>query len=139
MKLEMSLPSRPGLIHMLPGMDILALVLILPLITSSFKSNAGIEIVLSETKHRIAPLKRSVQVSIKGVINPKIWVNKKEVKEADLLSAIAEEISLKEGKGTVAIAMQVDERVPSGFKQRIEEKLLLEHYRVFDMRAPAVR
>jgi len=39
----------------------------------------------------------------------------------------------------VAIAMQVDERVPSGFKQRIEEKLLLEHYRVFDMRAPAVR
>jgi len=139
MKLEMTLPSRPGLIYMLPGMDILALILILPLIGSSFKSNAGIEIVLPESKHRLALLERSVQVSIKGVVNPKIWVNKREVKEEDLLETITKEISLKEGNGTVAIALQVDVRVPSGYKQRIVEMLQVEHYRVFDMRAPAMR
>jgi len=114
MKLEMALPSRPGLIHMLPGLDILALILILPLIASSFKSQAGIEIVLPETPHRIAPLERSVQVSMLGTVNPQIWVNKREVKESDLKQAIAEEISLIEGKGTVSIALQVDVNVPSG-------------------------
>ncbi len=139
MKLEMTLPSRPGLIYMLPGMDILALVLILPLIVSSFKSNAGIEIVLPDSVHRLALLERSVQVSIKGVINPKIWVNKQQVKEKDLLELIAKEISFKEGDGTVAIALQVDVKVPSGYKQRIIEMLQIEHYRVFDMLAPAMR
>lgn len=139
MKLEMTLPSRPGLIHMLPGMDILALVLILPLIASSFKSNAGIEIVLPKSKLRLALLERSVQVSIKGVVNPKIWVNKREVKEKDLLEAIASEISAKEDTGTVVIALQVDVKVPSGYKQRIIEMLQIEHYRVFDMLAPATQ
>jgi len=124
---------------MLPGMDILALVLILPLIASSFKSNAGIEIVLPKSKLRLALLERSVQVSIKGVVNPKIWVNKREVKEKDLLEAIASEISAKEDTGTVVIALQVDVKVPSGYKQRIIEMLQIEHYRVFDMLAPATQ
>lgn len=135
----MSLPSRPGLIYMLPGMDILALVIILPLIASSFKSNAGVEIVLPKSKHRLALLENSVQVSIKGVVNPKIWVNKREVREGDLLEAIANEIRAKEEDGTVVIALQVDVKVPSGYKQRIIEMLQIEHYRVFDMLAPATR
>ncbi len=136
MKLEMTLPSRPGLMYALPGVDILALILILPLLGSSFRSNTGIEITLAESMHRIAPLDRSVQVSIKGVVKPRIWVNKREVKEEDLLEAIANATSSKKKP---AIALQVDKRVPSGYKQRIQEMLLLKHYLVFDMRTPAMK
>lgn len=134
----MSLPDRPGLIHMLPGIDILALVFILPLISSSFKSNAGIEIVMPSSPYRLAAMERSVQVSIKGVTNPKIWVNKREVTERELLKEIAKEVDAK-GKGTVVITLQVDVNVPSGYKAEIVKKLKLENYRVFDMRAPAMR
>ncbi len=139
MKLEMTLPSRPGMMHMLPGVDILALVLILPLMGSSFKSNAGIEIVTPKSMFQIPSSERIVLVSMKGVVNPKIWVNKREVQKEDLLEMIAKEVSMKEGNGMVAIALQVDLKVSSGDKQEIVDMLQKEHYRVFDMRAPAMR
>ena len=135
----MTLPSRPGMMHMLPGVDILALVLILPLMGSSFKSNAGIEIVTPKSMFQIPSSERIVLVSMKGVVNPKIWVNKREVQKEDLLEMIAKEVSMKEGNGMVAIALQVDLKVSSGDKQEIVDMLQKEHYRVFDMRAPAMR
>jgi len=52
MKLEMTLPARPGFLHMLPGLDIIALILMFPLLGPSFVQQTGIDVQVHESPWR---------------------------------------------------------------------------------------
>lgn len=137
MKLEMSLPQRPGLIYTLPVLDILVLVLVFPLLGSSFTTNAGIELVLPDTGHRFDRMERSIVVTVKGSTEQQIYINRRLVKERDLLEELVNEAVNWQGGGAVGIIFRVDKRVPSGYKTFIGDKLLAEGYRVYDAGNPA--
>jgi len=68
MKLEMSLPQRPGLIYTMPVLDILVLVLIFPLLASSFSTDAGVSLKLQDTSHRFLEAKNWKSGGPVGVI-----------------------------------------------------------------------
>ena len=139
MKLEMSLPTRPGLVFLAPGLDLLALVLIFPVFVSAFASNSGYEVKLPDSLHRIARMEHSISVSIKGGSEPQIWVNTQKVSERELVSVVARESEDWQGGGSVGIVLRVDRSVPSGVMSRIRERLSFEGYRVYIAGKPTMK
>ena len=137
MKLEMSLPQRPGLIYTIPVLDILVLVLVFPLLGSSFTTDAGIELLLPDTGHRFDRMERSIVVTVKGSTEQEIFINRRLVKEREMLEELEKEAINWQGGGAVGIILRVDKRVPSGYKTFIADKLLAEDYRVYDAGNPA--
>lgn len=135
MKLKMSLTRRPGLIHMIPGLDILALVLVFPLFGHSFTSFSGVEIELPESQHRLKRMERSIEVSVKGVGNLQIWVNKNKVDEDDLIDVLKDEALNWKSGGAVGVILKVDNQVSSGDKARIVDLLTtLRGFKFYDAR-----
>ncbi len=135
MKLKMSLTRRPGLIHMMPGLDILALILVFPLFGHSFTSFSGVEITLPESPHRLKRMERSIEVNVKGVGDLQIWVNKTKVTEGELLNALKYEALDWERGGAVGVILKVDSQVPSGDKARIVDLLTtLRGFKFYDAR-----
>ncbi len=137
MKLEMSLPERPGLIYSIPILDLLVLVLVFPLLGSSFTTDAGIELALPDTGHRFDRMERSIVVTVKGSTEQQIFINRRLVKQRDLLEELEKEAVNWQGGGAVGIILRVDKRVPSGYKTFIGDRLLAEGYRVYDAGNPA--
>ena len=90
MKLELTLPSTPGFLHVFPGLDIIALVLLFPLLGSSFVRQAGMEVMVHESPWRYQQMDSPVVVTLGvGDDNP-MWINKNQVPIADLESEINE-------------------------------------------------
>ena len=52
MKLEMTLPAKPGFLHMLPGLDIIALILMFPLLCPSFVQQTVFDVQVLESPCR---------------------------------------------------------------------------------------
>ena len=137
MKLEMSLPQRPGLIYTMPVLDILVLVLIFPLLGSSFSTDAGVSLRLQDTSHRFERMERSIIVTIKGMKEREIYINRRLVDEGELLSELAKEAKKWKSGGRVGIIYRVDKQVPSGYKDRISDMLLGADYQVYNAGNPS--
>ena len=121
----------------MPVLDILVLVLVFPLLGSSFTTDAGIELSLPDTGHRFDRMEHSIVVTVKGLTERQIFINRRLVKERDMLEELSKEAVSWQGGGAVGIIFRVDKRVPSGYKTRIGDKLLAEGYRVYDAGNPA--
>jgi len=137
MKLKMTLPKRSGLIYTMPVLDVLVLVIIFPLMGSSFTTDAGVGLNLADSPWRFERMKRSIVVTVKGVTDRKLYVNRRLVNERNLLDELETESVTWQGGETVGVILRVDSRVPSGYKTRIENMLLADGYRVFNAGNPA--
>ena len=136
MKLEMSLPQRPGLIYTMPVLDILVLVLVFPLLGSSFSTDAGVSLQLQDTSHRFERMERSIVLTIKGIDQQEIYINRRLVEEENLLVELEKEAKNWKSGGPVGVIYRVDKQVPSGYKDRISGLLLKEDYRVYNAGNP---
>ena len=108
MKLEMSLPEKPGVMHALPLVDLLALVMLFPLLTSSLAPQAGVEVELPETDFRLQRVSNPIVVSITGGADPQYWVGKELVEEKDLVAVVQERAESWNSGGAPAVLMRVD-------------------------------
>ena len=108
MKLEMSLPEKPGLMHALPLLDLLALVMLFPLLTTSLVPQAGVEVELPETDFRLQRVANPIIVSITGGADPQYWVGKELVEESELMAVVQKRAESWDSGGAPAILMRVD-------------------------------
>lgn len=108
MKLEMSLPEQPGFIHALPLLDLLALVMLFPLLASSLAPQAGVEVELPETDFRLQRVANPIVVSITGGADPQYWVGKEQVEQGDLVAAVKMRAESWDSGGPPAVLMRVD-------------------------------
>lgn len=104
----MSLPEKPGLMHALPLVDLLALVMLFPLLTTSLAPQAGVEVELPETDFRLQRVANPIIVSITGGADPQYWVGKEQVEEGDLVLKVQERAESWNSGGPPAILMRVD-------------------------------
>jgi len=84
MKLELTLPAKPGFLHMLPALDMIALVLMFPLLGSSFVRQSGMEVILHESPWRYQQMDSPVVVTLGVGRDHPMWINKKQVLIEDL-------------------------------------------------------
>lgn len=119
MKLELTLPSSPGLMHILPSLDLLALVLMFPLLASSFVRQAGMEVTLHESPWRYQQMDHPVVITLGlGEGNP-MWVNKKMVPIEDLEKEIGRLKSEAGGEAITTAILRADVGVLSGVEKEV--------------------
>lgn len=128
MKLEMSLPEKPSFLHALPLVDLLALVMLFPLLASSLAPQAGAEVELPETDFRLQRVSNPIVVSITGGIDPQFWVGKQRIEREKLLDAIGRRSQNWQGGGAPAVLLKVDKSAQQ-FGMDVSYALLREGYR----------
>jgi len=108
MKLEMSLPERPGWIFVLPGFDFVALLLALVMLSGVVAQESYVEVKLPPAEFsgvRLAgdrPVIVMLKSSSKG---PVYFMNGAMVQESDLAQAVQDEA---EERGTETVAIEID-------------------------------
>ena len=125
MKLEMTLPATPGFIHALPTLDIIALVLVFPLLGPSFVQQTGIDVKLHESPWRYEQMENPVVVTLgTGSHTTPMWVNKKRVpfnKLEDEIKRLREEDG---GENITTVVLKSDVSVPSGVEKEVINRIM---------------
>lgn len=128
MKIEISLPEKPSFLHMLPLIDLLALVMLFPMLTSALTTQAGVELELPETSFRLQRIANPVVVSITGGVEPQFWVGKQKVERGELLNVVKFQSEKWKGGGAPAVLLKVD-KTSQSYGTEISYQLLGEGYR----------
>lgn len=128
MKLELTLPEKPGVLHGLALIDLLALVMLFPLLTTSLAPQAGAEVELPETNFRLQRVSNPIVVSITGGGDPQYWVGKDRVEREDLMDAVKLRAEGWKSGGAAAVLLKVDKSAQS-YGMDVCYELLHEGYR----------
>ncbi len=127
MKLEMTLPSTPGFLHTLPGLDIIALILVFPLLGPSFVQQTGIDVQVHESPWRYDQMENPVVVTLGagsvGSATP-MWINKNQVALEDLETEIRKLRSEEGGDSITTAVLKSDVSVPSGLEKDVMNRIL---------------
>jgi biopolymer transport protein ExbD len=124
MKLELTLPSAPGFLHALPGVDLIALVLMFPLLGTSFVRQAGMAVVVHESPWRYAQMDTPVVVTLGAGDDTPMWINKKQVPQENLEKEIKSILAGDGGKAITTAVVRSDVGVPSGVEKKVINRIL---------------
>jgi len=131
MKLETTLTDKPGMLHALPLLDLLALVLIFPLLAPSFLSLSGAEVKLPENDFRMARVKDPIILTVAlGEEEPQLWVRKRKVARTEVFNELERQAENWKQGGKPVVSLEVDVRVSSGYSAELSNDLLRNGYRV---------
>ena len=125
MKLELTLPATPGFMHMFPGLDIIALVLMFPLLGSSVVRQAGIEVTVHESPWRYQQMDSPVVVTLGVGDDHPMWINKTPVPLADLENEIKRLQRADGGDAITTAVVRSDIGVPSGVEKDVINRILM--------------
>ena len=134
MKLELSVPQRPRLIHLVSIVDLLALLFIFPLLISQFVSYGGHEVSLPRSPLRLPAEEHAVVIKVlPGETKPQIWVNQDLISQ-ELLSEKLKQIreEWKHGGDPIAWFTQ-DENLSLKESTAILNMLFEEEFRVLQV------
>lgn len=124
MKLELTLPSAPGMLHALPGIDIIALVLVFPLLGPSFVQQTGIDVKVHESPWRYEQMENPIVVTLGAGRSTPIWVNKKRI-SMDNLEEEIKRLRREEGGDAITTAvLRSDVSVPSGVEKDVMNRIM---------------
>lgn len=127
MKLEMTLPARPGFLHMLPGLDIIALILMFPLLGPSFVQQTGIDVQVHESPWRYEQMDNPIVVTLGAAVGDEVvpvWVNKDQVSLGRLEAAIDALRSEEGGDAITTVVIRSDVSVPSGVEKEVVNQVI---------------
>jgi len=126
MKLKLTLPSKPGFLHTLAGLDIIALILVFPLLGPSFVQQTGIEVKMHESPWRLAQMENPIVVTLGAGRRTPVWVNKKLIPADQLEEEIRRLRSAEGGEAITAAVVRSDVDVSSGKEKEIINRILKE-------------
>lgn len=124
MKLKLTLPAKPGFLHTLAGLDIIALILVFPLLGPSFAQQTGIEVTVHESPWRLSQMDNPIVITLGVGEGKPLWVNKNLVAMEDLEAEIQRLRSEEGGEGITTAVIRADVAVPSGVEKEVINRLL---------------
>lgn len=124
MKLALTLPQTPALMHALPVLDLLVLVLAIPLLSSTFSPQEGMAVDLPETNFRMQRIEQPLIITISmSEKNPQVWIERTRVEEEQIEDLLAQRQTNWEGEGPMPILLRVDKKVSSGFQLEFIDRI----------------
>lgn len=124
MKLETTLPERPGLLHAVPVLDIFALLWLLFLLGPSLLRQSGVSVELPPSRFQLERFRETLVITLgPGESGPRIHLGR------DLmdLENLAMRLERLRGEGAPARAMvllQTDAGTPVGTERQVSELVL---------------
>ena len=130
MKLEMSLPERPGLLHALPVLDIFALLWLLFLLGPSLLRQSGIEVELPPSRFQLDRYEDTLVVTLgPGENNPRIHLGRDSVTAEELATRLDTLAGTGAQAKTITL-LQTDAGTPVGVEREITELILSKGFRL---------
>lgn len=124
MKLHLTLPSKPGFLHTLAGLDIIALILVFPLLGPSFAPQTGMEVKVHESPWRLAQMDNPIVITLGAGRGSPLWVNKKLV-PIDRFEEEIQRLRSQEGGDAITTAVvRSDVDVASGVEKDVINRIL---------------
>ncbi|MGB1875048.1 MAG: ExbD/TolR family protein [Akkermansiaceae bacterium] len=123
----MTLPAKPGFLHMLPGLDIMALILMFPLLGPSFVQQTGIDVQVHESPWRYEQMENPIVLTLGAATGSEptpLWINKNEVAMSELESEIERLRSEEGGNAITTVVIRSDVSVPSGTEKEVINRVI---------------
>lgn len=122
MQLSSTLPKPSFLFAIVPALDLIALVLILPILNTFYLSPRGVEVTLPPSPWRQAPLENPIVVTLWGNAPLHLWVNRQEIPPPQLEYSIKN--LLNTSQFSPSVLLRTDISVSSGDQQNIITRVL---------------
>lgn len=130
MKLELTLPERPGLLHAVPLMDLFALLWLLFLLAPSLLRQSGVSVEPPPSRFQLDRYQDSLVVTLgPGEHAPRIHLNREPLDLAKL-SARLDELRGQSATTDTLVLLQTDPGTPVGLEREITERVLAKGYRL---------
>lgn len=130
MKLEMTLPERPGFLHAVPILNIFALMQLFFLLGPSMVMQSGVAVDLPPSKFQMERYQETLVITVgPGVPEPLIHLGRDPVTENELADRLDK--LRDDGAQTKAIVLlQTDVGTPVGIEREITELVLEKGFRM---------
>lgn len=130
MKLEMTLPERPGFLHAVPVLNLFALLLLFLLLGPSFVMHSGISVDMPPSRFQMERFRDSLVVTLgPGQPHPRIHLGRDAMTIPELTARL--QTLRDEGKAAKSIILlQTDAGTPVGVEREVTEVILEKGFRV---------
>ncbi|MGB1937585.1 MAG: ExbD/TolR family protein [Akkermansiaceae bacterium] len=112
---------------MLPGLDIMALILMFPLLGPSFVQQTGIDVQVHESPWRYEQMENPIVLTLGAATGSEptpLWINKNEVAMSELESEIERLRSEEGGNAITTVVIRSDVSVPSGTEKEVINRVI---------------
>jgi len=129
-KLEMSLPEHPGLLHAVPVLDVFALLWLLFLLGSSLLRQSGMTVELPPSRFQLARFPDSFVVTLgPGDNEPRVHFGRDLVSLSEL-SARLDQLRGEGARANSIVLLQSDAGTPVGIEREVTELVLGKGFRL---------
>jgi len=126
MKLEMTLPERPGFLHAVPVLNLFALLLLFLLLGPSFVMHSGISVEMPPSRFQMERFRDSLVVTL----GPgRLHLGRDSMTLPELLERL-DEIHGQDGIAKTIVLMQTDTGTPVGVEREVTEAILAKGFRI---------
>lgn len=130
MKLELTLPERPGFLHALPVLDLFALLWLLFLLAPSLLRQSGVEVELPPSRFQLERYQNSVVITLRpsegGTV---IHLGREPVTREQLLERL-DALRADGAERTSMVLLQSDLGTAVGVEREISELVLAKGFRL---------
>lgn len=131
MKLESTLPERPGFLFVVPAFNLLALLIVFLLLGPQFINQYGKAVELPISRYQMERPGDAMVITVTEGDPPGYWVDREEISS---LGALSERLDARRGSEfapSASVLLRVDRRVPVAEQQAVAEVALQKGFRVW--------
>jgi biopolymer transport protein ExbD len=141
LKLETTLPERPGLLHAVPVVDIFALLWLLFLLGPSLLRQSGVAVELPPSRFKLERYQETLVITLgSGGHGPRIHLGR-DLMDLPELAARLEQLRIDGSAAKAMVLLQTDRGTPVGIEREVSELVLGKGFRLAlvgaNMPAPA--
>ena len=130
MKLELTLPERPGLLHAVPVLNIFALLWLLFLLAPSLLQRSGVAVELPPSRFQLERFQDALVVTLgPGETEPRIHFGRDAVGLSEL-SARLDKLRAEGASANAIVLLQTDAGTPVGIERQVTELVLGKGFRL---------
>lgn len=133
MKLELTLPERPGFLHVLPLFNLFALMLMFFVLGPSLVLQSGVAVELPPSRFQMERFSGAQVVTLGPGQPPRVYLGR----ESTSLEGLGRLLDEKRGVAPGAVLLRSDAGTPVGLEREVSELILRKGYKVMLVGRPA--
>lgn len=133
MKLQLTIPQRPKLIHILPVVDLIAVVFALPLVVKSFAPQGGQQVVTPDYRLRIPSFENATIIEMVESDGLQMWLGKEKLTFVTAKEMLIEEQEKWTHGGAPVILLKMDKHISNMHRSQMINLLMEMKFDVYEV------